>query len=286
MENTNFLILILTLDIVNFVLHSIGLHYLRILYPGWRNKQQRLLIANLSLCEALCSILFATQEIIFINGPKTDDVSIYIQINTTVGLNLVFYASIIFITLDRLLHVVFRGTHEHYCTLFLTKCLIGTLWLTAFLLNIFFCCAYGITGEYYESWIIKYILPALDGIFLIITSTSYTTIIVISKRSSQSVGVELKRAPFVMASLLVLSFVLFIIVPDITSTVYRSQRINMEELLWYFLAILYRLSITSDAILYILLSYDIRRSLYCKFKNLFNLAERHQHSLVAKVEEI
>ena len=66
MDHWYFLILILLLDNLAFMLHTTGLFYLYKCYHDCRNKQQRLLVASLSLSEAIFSFLFASQDIIIL----------------------------------------------------------------------------------------------------------------------------------------------------------------------------------------------------------------------------
>ena len=255
---------ILFLDLLSLLCHSIGLYHLTILYEHHRNKQQRLLVASLSLCEALISLLFAIQEIVLLRTVGHSVIVAYLGINITVGMNFVFYGSIVFITLDKFILIVFRPVHEHHCSVYNTKCLLAILWLLAFISNIIFCSVYAHTGHYYMEIFIKYVFPSLDAFFLMVSTISYVSILTVSWRSRRRVGEEMERRSFVMVSLLVLTFLIFIVVPDVVSSVYRWKRIHMGDTEWDIMLLLYRMAMISDAVLYILLSQDIRKMICLK----------------------
>ena len=116
------------------------------------------------------------------------------------------------------------------------------------------------------SFFFKYIHPTLDFIFICVAAVTYVTIFIIYKRSAESVGKELKSSAFILPSLLFLTFILFINVPDLVQLSYQIKNIRMSKPLAIFCLMLYRISPITDAALYIFLLQDVRRFLYNKCK--------------------
>ena len=278
---------ILTLDVFSFITHLIGLHLLAISYQGCRNKQQRLLLVSLSVNEALFSLLFSIQEIILLTESESEahsrnTIGFYIHIITSTGLNMTFYRNMFYITIERLVCISCQSQHAKYCTVSTVKYLLGATWMTALVLNIVFCCLYAITGKHFFEWIFQYIFPVLDIVFLLVACISYTFILLVVHRSSKRIGSGLKKFTFVIPLLIVLTFLLFVVLPDLITV---SCEIKQGTLLWDIFHILYRIAMISDALLYILICHDVRRMLLQKYTELLTTNIRKSTGLIASTEE-
>lgn len=266
----NLRIILIVLDTMSLFIQLPGIYALVSLYKNCTHKTQRLLIGNLSLCEILMNLLMTMQNIELMISPATRNYNLFIQyveLIITTGLNVLFYLSMYFITLDRLASVVLNIRYRTVWTTRSTIYLLSATWGLCITGTLVICLVLAITGLNLESIFTKYIHPTLDFGFILIALLAYTVIFVTYKKSSERVGNELKKSAFILPSLLVLTFLLFIILPDFIQLGYSISGEPMANNLGVvlFCLVLYRISPIADAVLYIFLLKDIRRFLAKKF---------------------
>ena len=107
-KNIELHFVLLLINIVNILLHASGGFVLYTMFNrSHLRKVEQMLIINLSLVEFLTNLLEIVRivpDIVRTNGQLEELVDIVLIISFT-GLYIVMYATMIYITLDRLLHV-------------------------------------------------------------------------------------------------------------------------------------------------------------------------------------
>lgn len=252
---------LIVLDVASLILHTVGIYALAKVYARSAHKEQRLFIGNLSVCEISLNLLMMIQDMQLIIIPQTDHYNkliMYLELVIVIGINISFYCTMIFIALDRFAIFVLKTAYHQRWNAFKAKLLLGLTWLVAITLTIIFCLVFHFTGQNYERYFVKYVHPTLDFVFLFIAVMTYASIFIIFRRSSQKMGKDLTKSSFLCPSLLILTFILFIIIPDLIQLSYQIKNARMPRALALLCLFLYRVSPIADVGLYIFLLPDVR----------------------------
>ena len=247
--------ILLALAIINTILHFIALSALIPLYGESRQKPQRLLIISVSICEAIQNILsiFHTPSDIFhLDGGHYVGIVVF-------ALNSLLYVSLMYISLERLAKFIFNLNYPRYWNAEKTKYLLLATWLFVFLvaLSIYF------SGVGYNEEIFQVLQRTLDFTFTITVVTTYCVIIFRYKQSAESLKQKLKKSVFIVPSLLMTTFVVFFILPDVINT-YEIHNIQTLPDLQFICHMLRRLVFLAHAVIYIALLKDVGQFLSIK----------------------
>lgn len=185
------------------------------------------------------------------SNSEYSSVLLYIQHYATLlyltGLWLVLYLTMTYVTLDRLLMVKLAFRYKTYWTLKKSRYLVYTTWVVCMMVP------FGIAiGElfykfHYQDVIYEYLFPTLDFIYISFATTTYTYIFIRFIKSSQmshkvsgttiqsrrrrrSSALLFKDSKFYTTILLVLTFLVFIVVPNLIYLMLGMHREHTEHL--------------------------------------------------------
>ena len=285
----------LIIDILTIISHSLGLYLLRNVKASENFPEiQRYLLIQLSVCELVCGLLFLLTDLIPLliryGGDVNAELIIEIDIVLRVILNLPFFILFVFtmllITTDRFLYVYLNIRYPLVCTLRKVKILFRffqvILVLAVLLIIIFRQDASIMDNVALFTW------PIGDILFLTVAITTYsylfkkirenrkidnqissrftrTTSEIENKLQSnieaQSSHGTFKRntsmKPFLMLALLILSYILFIVIPDEVYFWHLLFNIEINEQIYHIMTTLFKLGYLSDAVIYIFLQKEV-----------------------------
>ena len=232
--------ILVAIDGINIVVHALGLYLLLCIYKGRHKTPQHLFLINLSISTIIKNTFYAYQDVseiasLEISMSKTSqDVQTYVHYTFEAASYDYYILSLIYLTCDRLMITLF---HVRYLTLWnlrktkilllCTACLSLLVWLTSI----------NILGKS-DNWNIKvveknsdkiiniYLPTASNSFFVIFATFSYIAMFSrfrASCRDSLSVRISsitiFRRSKFFVAVLLVTSFLILLVLPNLLRTI-------------------------------------------------------------------
>lgn len=281
----------LVLDITSVVLHSIGSYGLVAVCGQNRSKEQRLFILNLSICDALFNVLYIPSDSLYLvqlyKSQKLNqsiatvtnetfvedehsDIAIaknFIEISMYIGMNIMVYTSLSYITLDRLGKTVLGLMYNKYWNKRKTKRLIYSTWIIAFVMTVIAWIFEQHVESYWEL-VTTYMYPLFDLMLIPIFLVTYVKIFLTYKRSTERFSHMCKRTFFVVPLLLMTSFCIFVIIPDLIHLSNAMEFMRMSKELHDGTKILYRMQFIMDAVIYIFVLRDVRQFISLRIRNM------------------
>lgn len=281
-------VLLILLNVANVFLHTIGTCLLLSIYRNGVDTPQQVYLINLSTCEAIMNLLEFIRRVpnLFSIPEHIDDtvkvVQEYILIIMFTGISLVYYLDMIYVTTDRLLDILLSLKYPVFWNKSKAIWLIIWTWLLGILLSVSILLLHMLTSYGWEEAFFKYFFPILEFIFIINAIVTYSFIfkMYIASRSlpaklsgASEIGrtrgtLRLKntfrifrKSRFYIPVLLITTFFLFMIIPDLTylfvAIIYESPSDTLSICCW----ISYATSNIVDAWIYIYLQVPVRRLL-------------------------
>ena len=267
------LVIILLLGTFAALLHITGLVLLTKANDITISGNQKYLVIALSLTElALVGSSFIRETIFYTTGSKTNIVGLCASLYTNAVIGFMYYFIMFAITLDRFLQLRFNIKYHLYWnkkrtknTLILVSCLVNASWIVLSCTILFYQKSklmLSIHDEIRQIYF-RYYAPVSDTIFIIFATIVYCYIffklhknkrkeeklrkqVRCNKTADVVVKVNRYRIPF----WIILTFMLFWIVPNILLRIYHSYPVSHE----YFYSVsyvLFRIGCVADAIIYI-----------------------------------
>ena len=198
---------------------------------------------------------------------KKMEVALHTNRTISAGVFITYYFTIVVLTLDRLVCLVYpvkyRLTRSKSRTVMMILagcCILGALSLLPFLWDNF-----AEAKKIYD----KYILLSVDVTILAVIFSTYAYIFVVtnnSQRSRVSSGSQPMRLKCLRVSLLItMSFVSFVIIPDFILVYHQFTGKTTNKVLMHVLYFLWILNYISDPIIYIYLRPDVHGEFKKKF---------------------
>ena len=288
------LILLTCHFVINFLIitaHSIGLFLLRNVKASENFPEiQRFLLIQLSGGELVCGLLFLADDIIILinhhgvgNLVLLGEVKLVVVTLINIPTFTLFVITMLVITVDRFLYVYLNIRYPLVCTLRRIKILVrsiqSVLTLFSLLIMVFHRHTSSINAVAKFSW------PLADALFLTVAITTYSYLFKkirenrkIDYQISSRVNSEgennlqsnleaqssikkknLSMKSFITLAVLILSFFVFIVLPDEVLFWHRLFNAEVHEQLYETMKILFKLGYLSDAIIYIFLQKEIFR---------------------------
>lgn len=306
--------ILFTLDVMNVVLHSTGISLLLSLYSRNKNKIQFVYIINLSLCELIINLVGAIETILrIINttqyGPEKAATSplstacYLMYITNATGFSFVFYMNMIYITVDRLLDILLNLRYPVYWDEYKAITLLKVTWFMGIVIvAITFVCCYGYDQWVWESVMFEFLYPFLEIAFMVLAVFTYIFIFRKFKQSQlppvhlqydksvsttkktkrqNSTFEAFKNSRFYISVLLILTFILFMIVPDLAYLFICILPKRESELILTICWIVYGIANICDAFIYIYLQAEVKELLVKKVRRLFENENRKQRIVKA-----
>ena len=276
---------LLSIAFINIIIHSIGLYLLQCLHKSNEEDVQYIYIINLSAVEIFGNVLWFLVDLLNLIKVFIPPTSLMIKAHAylsfvicTVFL-LVYYLSMVFIAIDKLLEIWLNIKYPLYWNAKKAKYLITGTWI----LGCFFCfsiiIAYNFGGFKYQIPFVKYVYPTFDLLCIFIVVTCFSYIFHIYKKAQTNSPYRVRasthrtsvfyiflKSRFYTVFLLIFTFLIFVIIPDL---IYLFNIIRNNGILKSptgTLLILYHISFLSDAWIYIFLQPAIRRLLWKKLR--------------------
>ncbi|XP_047146288.1 adrenocorticotropic hormone receptor [Hydra vulgaris] len=251
----NLSIVFLFLCSIGFVLNGIGL-YLLFTLKNLKVDTQKIIVINLCIINFILNIVLIVQSSIDITIVFVEVVPFnfnkVLQIFQSI-VNLGYYYATFWLILDRYLHIKLNIKYQVIWTRRKTVVAIVILWIFSIISG----CIVGL--HYYHLNAVIFI--CLDGINLTLAIVVYTHIILLLKRQRAKVQSNHNNRSLTKGSLvsvaIITSYIILVVVPDIIISVDNFVHINSLGLS-FFLSIVYSLSLWTDAMIYILVSPNVR----------------------------
>lgn len=275
-------IILLVLNMLNVLLHAFGVYLLKTIQRTEDNIQY-IYLTHLSICEALMNLFEGLRHIpnfleLSANQHSVNqDLQSYTKIIMFAGISLVYYFVMIYITLDRLLDILLNIKYPLYINIVKVKNLLRMTWFVALLVVVTVCFLQRFIKEYpWEKHIFKYCFPILDFGFIILSLLTYgfifykyletrqgpTTIRQNSSLQRQnSAFYVFRKSRFYVSVLVIFTFLLFIVVPDLVYLFLGIIQGNESEALLATCWISYAIGNLSDWYIYIMLQPRVRKLL-------------------------
>ena len=271
--------------LVPITLHLIGLYLLHATRWAHSNKIQRLYLVNLSIAEIVRGVLkFLYPMILIWTGDSRNGAAFYLWMIQTSGGFLWYILVMVQLTVDRFLEVYLNLRYQIYCTEERTK--IGLIVSAALstIIAIIMCCRLDVDDFDVTHYILSlYFWPATEITFLLVASFTYTYLFIKIRANRQKVKRLLQQFPrertptqaelnrgrnlqkikkhFYLPSFLILSFILFWIVPDMTEFFLMLCNKPVPSMTSLYVNISYSLAMTIDALIYVFASAPVRNHL-------------------------
>ena len=273
-------ITLLLLHLTNVFLQTIGSYLLISLYRNGGDSIQRLLVINLSITEGLLSVIgtMATiaEMVTEVEGDSVDIFDKYISLVRNAGLIFMYYFSMYFITIDRLLAIYLNIKYHLYCNEVYAKWLLITTWTIVIMLVTSVAVATACTSFQYERPFGLYLLAPISTIFLLIAISAYVSIFLkfrekcLTPSSSEgerpTVFKTFRNSKFYESVLLITSFIVFVQIPG--GVYYGLAYVNNDKT--YFMGLLliisYVVSNICDVFIYVFVQADVRKRLLYMIK--------------------
>ena len=232
--------ILVTIDGINIVVHALGLYLLLCIYKGRHKTPQHLFLINLSISTIIKNIFYAYQDVSeIVEIEKTmnktfEDVMIYAHYTFGAACYDYYIFSLIFLTCDRLMITLFHVRYSNKWNLRKTKILLSC---TAIVCSVARLTTMNILGILHN-WNLHIIakiaekitdiyLPTIFSLFFIIfASASYIAMFArfrASCRESISAHISsitiFRRSKFFVAVLLVTSFLILLVLPNLLRTI-------------------------------------------------------------------
>ena len=281
--------ILLLLNLLNTFLHTTGFYLLFYLYKEGNQEVQILFLINLSLVEGFVNITGFISQITFFyieTSTIANEIYTYIWVIDDTGISFIYFMAITYITVDKWLEILLSIKYFLYVNERKVKYLLTATWLIGLLFSIGLSVAVGvfkIDYENVEEKLVKFYYPTFDFIFIIVLVVCYayifrqfkqTRVMPHQQQTSTTVAVRqstflvFRKSKFFIPFLLTLTYVLFVIIPDLLYLFIAVVNDNFSVELDTACYISYAVSDLVDAILYIFLYDDVRRLLWRKIKTI------------------
>ena len=276
-------------------LHSIGLYFLIRLYKRYEGDVQQLYIINLCIVELIATVLFMVGTLLnvvpLLEAEKYHE---YISMVTQTVIRFVFYMSMVAITVDKLVVVLLSIKYHVYWSVNKAKYLVATIWMVGLIMCVTVITVYLVEESSYELQMDKFVLT-FDFAFISIAISSYSYIFYKYKQTraspifnsastpQQSIWKVFKNSRFFISVLLITSFLLLIVLPDLVDYFINNntegEEEDEEDSAGLILFILYHISFICDSCIYIFIQPKVRRLLWKKLYRFRYLPKQTENSL-------
>ena len=228
-----------------------------------RNTKQRIILLNLSICEAITSVAVTVYLSLKVVGSTIH--SEYVRIVDTVIFNIFieYYFIMIIMAIDRFIGTKFPLTHSYIFSKRRLKMVLMSTWCLSVILGI-------LSNIFYKdlpSKFIRIVLPTLDILSLFCIGIAYAYIIYAVWARKLPTSISARRNTeskqlIKMTAIIALTFIIFIIIPDIIFTFFRGEMSRKIESIVFCCVYV---ALVADPITYLLIRKRLRKALVNTF---------------------
>lgn len=175
-----FIIVTNVLRIITILLHLIGSYLLTSLYKNGAQNPEQLFLINLSVSEIVFNFfdILSTplQDVTTLSANETmraETVQGYIIVASGYGVVPVYFLSMIYLTIDRLLEIVLCLKYHMYCTVPRTQRILVLTWVITVGIGLMLCLIHGYTNADLINPLVKFVYPVFEIVFIIIAFITY-----------------------------------------------------------------------------------------------------------------
>lgn len=270
------------LNLSNVIIHSFGSYLLISAHrrSGKRNAE-KLYILNLSVNAAISNVLVILIDLPprFTSDLKSTkhayDIQKILVIIKSTGMVLVYILCITYITIDRLVYIVLNIKYSLYWNPNRAKKLLIGTWLLGLVFVVCIVIAFKTNDFEFQYLFNIYFYPPIEFLFLVLAIVTYCFIFYkyrrarqppvdsINRNHRQSFWNVFRSSRFFIAVLIIASFVIFVIVPDIY--LFLSALVQQEKVQQLVACrIFFALSDMFDAFIYIYFQKEVRKIMFEK----------------------
>ena len=280
--------LLLILNVLNVVLHTVGTYALLVLYRNTQDRPQRLLLINHSFCESVRHFLDVIIVILHLVSLPQQHVLTYIrfflEMIAETGICVVEYLAMVYITLNKLFEILLNVKYRDYWNERKTKTLVLSTWCVGLLICVLSTATSILTSYDIDVIFHQLVYPLCDFVFIAVALVTLISILqkynkrrrklllqkyVHNKKRLDSAtfrmfvgrGMQAKRN-FAVPVVLIVIFLVLLIVPDMTyflvGVVNKSKQ---SDLLVTCILILNAIASQIDACVYLFFLPDVRKLL-------------------------
>ena len=260
-----------TINAFVVVIHLLALTALFKLKVNNLNGNQKYLLASLCITELTLGVnLILISSFSIIHTDHKNIITNILHISFYFPSYLTYFSIMILITIDRLLE--FRLNIKYSLHWFPKKVKVILVVVISIYMNIFICMAiirfYKLVDDYYQKYLMNYVIPIFSGFFLVLASCTYYQIYKKIKEnrktndrikhvcevhnSYKQIGsTQKKRFQIFLPGLLIATFILFSIVPNLLWVVYVLCFKGESEALKMIITISFPIGWLVDPVIYI-----------------------------------
>ena len=274
-------VVLISLEFIIILFHSCGLYLLNSLLKDGRLEVCHIYIMNLGATEIILNMNFLVLYVVRTINEYNDAILNYKQANkylllimqTVVSFS--YYVSMLLITIDKALDVRLNIRYPIYCTFKTAKYFVCGTWIVGSVIFISIAIGHEVSGFSYQATI-GYAHLTLDFTFICVAVFSYGYIFHKFRQtreiptasqsctSRQNIFQVFRNSRFFVAGLLILSFLVLLIFPDLLFTFGEFEGIAVGIIA----TTLTHLNFVSDAVIYIFMDRLVKGMLYKKLRHL------------------
>lgn len=296
MVNLPIITTLIIFNVINVLLHGIGIHLLYCVHRVGEPNVQNVFILNLSITELimnLCEIfrrlfhIFSSHSFGPSSASTLTSINRYLSIVMFTGVSVVFYLTMAYITIDRLLHIALSIRYKLYWSAKKAKRLLIVTWCFGALIGIGISIAKVLFNYNWSPLFYMYIYPIFEISFIILAFSTYLFIflkykkscrVTVTRRSGSSLSDRrasnfqiFQKSKFFVPVLIILSFVIFMFIPDMVYLFIGIVNKKESEVLLASCWISYAVSNAVDACIYIFMKESVRTLLWEKTNHFLKL---------------
>ena len=295
MGNNLYLFASLSFPVLFFALlfNSLGIFLLKSL-PGIEIAQ-KVIITNLSLSEIFIAIGWIAHLIANLNGLTLNDRILQVIWGVRAAVYCFWFCTMYLLSLDRLVSCIFALKHRAQVNKSCMRRLMFILWILCSVNGL--CLLISNTKLLYQIYN-TFVWVALDVIAVLIYSFTYVWIYVFTLKrerqrrartqSQESREKIYKMNPHFMkvVSLIIISFLVFEVVPSITEFFFFASGTKIPEFLEGLVFLSYQMALLVDPLIYLVMQSRIRRFLYGKMRTCFSRIRRERAKVTTSDTEV
>ena len=248
--------------------HYITLHYNR------QHSTEQVYVINLALTEGFINLFEGVRrimELITLHGNSSSllvNVQNYLMIVLLTGISFVYYADMIYLTIDRLMLVLLNIKYSLYWNERKAFHLVAWTWVCGVALSVVVCLLTYYNDYDWEYNFYTFFYPILEILFILVAISAYVLIFreYARTRSVPGAGPQqrlswwkiFRNSRFYISVLLILTFFLFMVVPDLTYLTVLKLRGSVPDWMGTTVWISYAISNMFDFIIYMFMDRRVR----------------------------
>ena len=209
--------------------HVLGSYLLSVVYKNGNQDPRHYLLIHLSVTEGVVNflqfLLNPVWRMVSMNPSVVEKCQDYILLIRGYGFVIVYYVTMIYIALDRLLDIMLNIKYHLYCDEIKAKYMMGITWVITAVVTTVASLLHAFLGLEMHAILFLYIHPTLDIIFVVIACVTYSLIFREYKKIRLPPGTNksmrqpsilqvFRRSRFYVSTLLIATFVLFMVIPE------------------------------------------------------------------------